>query len=87
MRSDADGNWTVVSGFPKRFSSASYETENPVKTANNRAKAAYCAQLSAFYAVDNIPLWTVTMENEKGEHIMPPISEGAFPEPNEVEEE
>ena len=81
MRSDAEGNWTVVSGFPKRFSSASYDTENPVKTANNRAKSAYYAQLSAFYSVDNIPLWTVTLENEKGEQIMPPVSEGAFPEP------
>ena len=89
MQSDANGNFTTVSGFPKRFSSDSYQTDDPVKTANKRAKSSYHAQISAFYAVDNIPLWTVTLENEKGQQIMPPVSEGDFPsaEPEEETEE
>lgn len=88
MQSDAQENFTPVSGFPKRFSSDSYTTKDPVKTANRRAKSAFYAQVSAFYAVDNIPLWYVSMENEHGQQIIPTICEGDFPsnEPEEQEE-
>lgn len=86
MQSDAQGNFTSVSGFPKRFASTSYEqSDDPVRTANRRAKSAYHAQISAFYAVDNIPLWYVSMENEHGQAMLPTVSEGDFPsdEPEE----
>ena len=85
MQSDAQGNFTPVSNFPKRFSSTSYQTTDPVKTANNRAKSAFYAQVSAFYSVDNIPLWYVSMENEHGQQIIPTICEGDFPS-DETEE-
>ena len=77
---DAQGNFTTVSGFPKRFSSDSYaQAADPIKTAKRRAKAAYFAQLSANYSVDNIPMWTVTIENADGTQIMRE-TEGDFPE-------
>ena len=88
MQSDANSNFTPAQNFPKRFSSDSYQTADPILTARRRANAAAYGKASEYYAVDNIPLWTVTIENEKGEQLLR-LSEGDFPsnEPEEVEEQ
>lgn len=79
-QSDAQGNYTNASGFPKSFPSSSYQTADPVKTARRRANAAAYAKASEYYAVDDIPLWTITIDNAKGDQILK-MTEGDFPEP------
>ena len=88
MQSDAQGNFTPASGFPKRFSSDSYQTADPVLTARRRANASAYKQASDFFSVDNIPLWYVTIENAKGEQLLR-MTEGDFPSaaPEEEPEE
>ena len=78
MQSDTNGNFTNAQGFPKRFSSDSYQTQDPVLTARRRANAAAFGKAAEFYSVDNIPLWTITIENAKGEHLFR-MTEGEFP--------
>ena len=85
MQSDANGNYTPASGFPKRFSSDSYQTADPIKTARRRANASAYGKASEYYGVDNIPLWTITIENAKGDQLLK-MTEGDFPS-NEPEEE
>lgn len=85
-QSDASGNYTSASGFPKSFSSDSYQTANPILTARRRANASAYAKASEYYGVDNIPLWTITIENAKGEQLLH-MTEGDFPSNEPVEEE
>ena len=83
-----EGLFSVVSGFPKNFDSASYEDE---AAALRAAKAAYYAQLSTNYANANPArvLMTVTLEQADGRQYLRE-SIGAFPEvtpePEEPEE-
>ncbi len=86
MQSDASGNYTNASGFPKRFSSDSYQTDDPVLTARRRANSSAYGKASEYYAVDNIPLWTITIENAKGDQLLK-MTEGDFPEPEPEPEE
>ncbi len=80
-QSDANGNFSVASGFPKRFFSDSYSTAaDPIKTARRRANASAYSKAADYYSVDNIPLWTITIENAKGEKLLR-MTEGDFPEP------
>lgn len=87
MQSDANGNYTPAQNFPKRFSSDSYQTDDPILTARRRANSSAYKQISDYYAVDNIPLWFVTIENAKGEQLLR-VTEGDFPviEPEPEEE-
>ena len=83
MQSDANGDFTTASGFPKRFSSASYQTAaDPILTARRRANASAYGKAAEYYAVDNIPLWTITIENAKGEQLLR-MTEGDFPAPEQ----
>lgn len=81
---DSNGNFSTVSGFPKRFDSESYSGN--VDTALRRAKAAYHAQLAANYGVDNRLMQTVTLELANGQTMLRE-SEGAFPPDPEPEPE
>ena len=86
MQSDANGNFTPAQNFPKRFSSDSYQTADPILTARRRANASAYGKAAEYYAVDNIPLWTITIENAKGEQLLR-MTEGDFPEPEPPVEE
>ena len=78
MQSDANGNYTTASGFPKQFSSTSYQTVDPILTARRRANSSAHGKASEYFAVDNIPLWKVTIENAKGDQLLK-LTEGDFP--------
>lgn len=80
---DANGNYSTISGFPKRFDSNSYN--GSTETALRRAKAAYFAQLSNNYAVDGRQMQTVTLEMANGKIVMRD-SEGNFVEPEPTPE-
>lgn len=84
---DASGNYTSAPGFPKSFSSDSYQTADPILTARRRANASAYAKAAEYFSVDNIPLWTITIENAKGEQLLR-MTEGDFPviEPEPEEE-
>ena len=84
MQSDAQGNYTPAQGFPKRFSSDSYQTADPILTARRRANASAYGKASEYFSVDNIPLWTVTIENAKGEQLLR-LTEGDFPVEEQAE--
>jgi len=75
---DANGNFSTVSGFPKRFDSNSYQGNE--ETALRRAKAAYHTQLGLNYAVDNRQMQTVTLSSADGRMILRD-SEGWFVDP------
>ena len=83
---NAQGQYSVVSGFPKNFDSESYS--GSTETALRRAKSAFYAQCSANYAVDGKQMQTVTLYQANGQVIMKD-SEGNFvePEPNPEPEE
>ena len=80
---DSNGNFSTVSGFPKRFDSDSYDGD--LKRTNRRAKAAAHAQLAANYAVDNRPLQVVTIETADGRQIFREC-DGAIPAEEDPEE-
>lgn len=80
---NAQGQFSTVTGFPKRFDSDSYNGN--VEKALRRAKAAFHAQLAANYAVDDRQMQTVTLVQADGRIIIRE-SEGGFAEPA-VEEE
>ena len=82
---NAEGNYSTLSGYPKRFDSDSYEGNT--EKALRRAKAAYHACLGEMFAVDNRPMQTVTLTMASGQIVMRE-SEGTFPipEPEPVEE-
>lgn len=72
------GAYSVVTGYPKRFDSNSYEGDTA--KALRRAKAAYHAELGNMYAVDNRQMQVVTLETADGRQILRE-SEGGFVEP------
>ena len=75
---DANGNYSTINGFPKRFDSRSYS--DSTETALRRAKAAYYTQLGLNYAIDGRQMQTVTQLQADGRIIMRE-SEGRFIEP------
>ena len=82
---NAQGQFSVVSGFPKNFDSDSYEGDT--NKALRRAKSAFFAQCSTNYATDGKIMQTVTLTQANGQIVMRD-SEGAFPtpEPEQAEE-
>lgn len=81
---NAQGQFSVVSGFPKNFDSNSYD--NDVDKALRRAKSAFHAQCSTNYATDGKVMQTVTLVQANGQILMRD-SEGMFVDPvNEPEE-
>ena len=81
---NAQGQYSVVSGFPKSFDSESYDGNTD--KALRRAKSAFYAQCSTNYATDGKIMQTVTLEQANGQMIMRD-SEGRFPEPETEPEE
>ena len=72
---NSEGQYSTVSGFPKRFDSESYNGDT--EKALRRAKAAYHAQLSLNYAVDDRQMQTVTLQQANGAMILRE-TEGGF---------
>lgn len=73
---DANGTFSTLANFPKRFDSESYNGDT--QKALRRAKAAFHAVLGEMYAVDGRMIQTVTLTDVKGREILRD-SEGEFP--------
>lgn len=61
---NADGTYSMLTGFPKRFDSEDYEGD--IDKAERRAKAAYHAALGDMYAVDNRMMQTALVMTADG---------------------
>ena len=75
---NTNSQYSGVSGFPKTFSSESYNGSTDI--ALRRAKASLYSWLGDMYAVDNWQMITATIEQANGQQIMR-VSEGARIEP------
>ena len=64
----SNGQYSTVTGFPKRFDSDSYNGD--VDKALRRAKSAYHARLMDTYASDALQMSTVTLSEANGNIIM-----------------
>ncbi len=80
--SHPEGLFSAVQGFPKTFDSLSYTDTDAALRA---AKSAYYDRLSANYAATNRAMTTLILTQSDGRTILRD-SEGAFPEPAEVQE-
>lgn len=75
---NTNGQYSGVSGFPKTFSSESYD--GSTDKALRRAKAALYSWLGNMYAVDNWQMITATIEQANGQQVMR-VNEGTRIEP------